>query len=183
MSVNSGESEMESGDSENDSNDSNSEDASENSNELPETDVSEGEEEISPKASIQETMDIMNALINHMDGCKGRMLKRFPIIDNKPNNNAEEPIPVTKKDMKEVIKENRIEPPIPIDLPKTNVTIFDPYQHSHNSSTQRQLESTLTNEWESAPHVAEALKTLLLDRDDEVEQSILRHEHSRLLKK
>jgi hypothetical protein len=78
-------------------------------------------------------------------------------------------------------------PTVPQPRHKTGITLLDPYRHTANQRTTKMqggstLEETLAEEWASAPHVAEALKTLLLDDSDQVEQSILRHEASRLRK-
>mmetsp|Transcript_66630 Transcript_66630/g.134319 ORF Transcript_66630/g.134319 Transcript_66630/m.134319 type:complete len:154 (+) Transcript_66630:62-523(+) len=120
-----------------------SEDEDNDSNEAD--DVEEDSASIPLIATIKETIDTMMMLSSRMDASRGRLRGRFPpgiAPPTTPQKNVIEPQP------NELSREEA--------LSSVSVNLVAPY---HNTPHDDEL----TGVWAGAPHVAAALRTLLLD--------------------
>ena len=199
MSVNSGESEEDSQfssdggseDGENESEvDSDEEDGEDENVASPRTD--EGPDTSTP--SLKATLDAIMILSDRMDNVKARLHCRFPLSGRPPISSRPPTIDPPVAAMPPP------QPPPPEVLePQPRVTLLDPYRHTRaveNESGQladpegrtaasKQPRASVTTglpprDLASEPQVSEALRILLLDRDEDEERDIFLREHARL---
>jgi hypothetical protein len=155
-----------SGDSDEDNSDDETE-ASEDEGSEPEgSDDGEDIEEEPDAISIKETLDTLMELSGRMDAAKGRLQARFP--PQLPS--AAQPPPLASPP-----------PPLPPQQDQiSGVTLLDPYRHSNGESSSAANGQVYNGDWAAAPHIAAALRTLLLDRDEDAERAALAHEHAKV---
>lgn len=154
-----------SGDSDEDNSDEETEASEEEGSEPEGSDVGEDKEETPGTVSIKETLDTLMELSGRMDAAKGRLQARFP-----PQLPAvAQPPPLASP------------PPLPPHQEqRSGVTLLDPYRHANEETSSAANGQVYAGDWAAAPHIAAALRTLLLDRDEEAERAALAHEHSKV---
>jgi hypothetical protein len=113
--------------------------------------------------SLKATLDTLMELSGRIDAAKGRLQARYP--PQPPTAAAPLPPPV-----------------LPPPEARSSVTLLDPYRHSNAgvSSAPAASGDVHTGDWAAAPHVAAALRTLLLDRDEDAERADMAREHARV---
>lgn len=109
--------------------------------------------------SIQETVDTLQELSRRMDTTRARLQNQFPRMKAPEKKTAKVAQP----------------PPAPPSEATPRLTLLDPYRHSVGG-----VDDALGGDWATAPHVAAALRTLLLDQDDA--RAAAESEHERLLR-